>query len=186
MTGKQYSFHPGKAVGLDVTVLLQNWIGVKVGVPVYIQPVAVSLAIGVPIKFSFGDKFALGGLDDLLNIKLKRFAPSFYQEFDNAFAANGDKNNTVQSNGALRISAYGIYQYQPNVAFVGRAGLNSSLGTTNNTAGASASESSSATFIRAGIDFTPRHYVDLGFSLGFDDLTHLGSFSPAGYLALRI
>lgn len=184
--GKQYGFHPGKAIGLDVTVLLQNWIGVKIGVPVYIQPVAVSLAIGVPIKFAFGDKWALGGFDDLLNIKLKRFAPTFYQEVDNATAANGDKNNTVQSNGVLRVSFYGIYQYQPTIAIVGRIGLNSSLGTSNNQAGASASESGSQTFIRAGMDFTPRHFIDVGFSLGFDDLTQKGSFGPAGYLALRI
>ena len=35
------AFHAGKAVGLDVTVLLQNWLGVRVGVPVYIDPVAI-------------------------------------------------------------------------------------------------------------------------------------------------
>ena len=184
-TGKQYAFHPGKAIGLDVTVLLQNWIGVKIGVPVYIQPVAVSVAIGVPIKFSFG-KWAIGGLDDLLNIKIKRFAPTFLQEVDNAIAANGDKNNTVQPNGRLRASFYGIYQLQSNIAFVGRIGLDSSLGTTNNTAGASASENGSQTFIRGGLDFTPRRFLDVGFSLGFDDLTLSGSFGLAGYLALRI
>ncbi len=179
-------FHPGKAVGLDVTVLLQNWLGVKVGVPFYVQPVAFSLAIGAPMKFTFGDKWALGALDDVVNIKLKRFAPSFYQEVDNAVGANNDTTNTQQQNGTLRFAAYGIYQYQPNVAFVGRAGLQTSLGTSGNVAGASASESSSATFIRAGIDFTPRPFIDVGFSLGFDDLTHAGSFAPAGYLALRI
>jgi hypothetical protein len=185
-TGIQYGFHPGKAIGLDVTVLLQNWIGVKVGVPVYIQPVAYSLAIGVPIKFSFGEKFALGGLDDLLNIKLHKFAPSFYQEFDNANAANGQANQTIQSNGRLHVGIYGIYQYQPNVAFIGRVGVDQSLGTNNNNAGASASESDTLTFLRAGIEYTPRRFIDLGFSLGFDDLTHLGTFAPMGFLALRI
>ena len=30
-------FHPGKAVGLDVTVALKSWLGVRVGVPVYIR-----------------------------------------------------------------------------------------------------------------------------------------------------
>ena len=184
--GKQYGFHPGKAIGLDVTVLIQNWIGVKVGVPIYIQPVAVSLAIGVPIKFSFSDKFALGALDDVVNIKLKRFAPSFYQEVFNATAANNEANNTQQSNGTLRIAGYAIYQSSPTVAFTGRFGVDSSLGTSNNMAGASANETSTATFLRAGVDFTPRRWVDVGFSLGFDDLAHGGSFAPAGYLALRI
>src|SRR5260221_7462956 len=37
---KSYGLHTGKAFGIDVTVLLQNWLAVKVGVPVYIDPVA--------------------------------------------------------------------------------------------------------------------------------------------------
>jgi len=67
-------FHPGKAVGLDVTVLMQEWIGLKIGVPVYIDPVAIALTLGAPMKFRFGDgKLALGGLDDLVNIRIYRF-----------------------------------------------------------------------------------------------------------------
>ena len=65
-------------------MLLQDWIGVQVGVPIYISPLAVSLTLGAPIKFTFGDKFAIGGLDDLLNIRLTKFAPTFYQELQNA------------------------------------------------------------------------------------------------------
>ena len=45
-TDTKVGFHPGKAVGLDVTVLLQDWIAVRLGVPVYIDPVAVSLERG--------------------------------------------------------------------------------------------------------------------------------------------
>src|SRR5262249_40730440 len=70
--------HGGKAVGLDITVLLQNWIAVRVGVPVYISPVAVSLQLGAPLKFQLFDNLAIGGMDDFLNIKLSRFAPNFY------------------------------------------------------------------------------------------------------------
>jgi hypothetical protein len=44
----------------------------------------------------------------------------------------------------------------------------------------------SRTFICAGIQWTPRHWADLGASIGFDDLAEGGSFSPALYAALRI
>ena len=44
----------------------------------------------------------------------------------------------------------------------------------------------SSTFIRAGLQYTPRHWVDVGLSLGFDDLAHLGTFGPQGFVALRI
>ena len=42
------------------------------------------------------------------------------------------------------------------------------------------------TFIYAGFNYSPRKYLDLGLSIGFDDLAHGGSFAPAGFLAFRI
>jgi hypothetical protein len=178
------AFHPGKAVGLDVTWMLQDWIGVQVGVPLYISPLAVSLALGVPMKFTFGDKFAIGGFDDFLNIKLDRFAPTFYQEAQNATAASSTMTNTTQSAGELRISVYGVYQYQPNFAVIGRTGIQMedfATGKTNGCAGECLT-----TFISAGFRYTPRKYLDLGLAIGFDDLAHGGSFAPAGFLAFRI
>jgi hypothetical protein len=178
------AFHSGKAVGLDVTYMLQSWIGVQVGVPLYISPLAVSLALGAPIKFTFGDRFAIGGFDDLLNIKLDRFAPTFYQEAQNATAASGTMTNTTQSAGELRVSVYGVYQYQPNFAVIGRTGIlmeDFATGKTNGCAGECLT-----TFISGGFRYTPRKYLDVGLAIGFDDLAHGGSFAPAGFLAFRI
>jgi len=183
-TGK--AFHPGKAVGIDVTVLLQNWLAVRVGVPVYVDPVAVGLQIGAPIKFQFGDKFALGGLDDLLNIKISKFAPSFYNDLENATNAYFQTNNTETPNGHLRFAFYGIYQHKPNIAIIARGGIDSVLGSSSSGGAGTSSSGGTATFLRGGIQFTPRRYLDLGVSAGFDDLAHAGSFTPAGYLALRI
>ena len=174
-------FHPGKAVGLDVTVLLQNWVGVRLGVPVYVNPLALSLQLGAPMKFVFTDKFAIGGLDDLLNIRLKRFVPSFYQEAYNTNNKALDDTSSILSRGAIRISAYAVYQFKPNLALIGRAGLNfEDLGSGKTNIGDTTS------FIRAGLSFTPKKYLDVGGSLGFDDLAHNGTFGPAFYLALRI
>jgi hypothetical protein len=178
------AFHPGKAVGLDVTVMLQDWIGVQVGLPVYISPVAVSLTLGAPIKFNFGDKFAIGGLDDFLNIRLSRFAPTFYQELQNATNANATTINTINSAGELRVSIFGVYQYQPNFAIIGRTGIQMEDFATGKTDGCSGE--CLTTFIYAGFNYSPRRYLDLGLSIGFDDLAHGGSFAPAGFLAFRI
>jgi hypothetical protein len=177
------SFHPGKAVGLDVTVLLQDWIGVKVGVPVYIDPVAVGLTLGAPMKFRFGDKLALGGLDDLINISLYRFHPSFFQEVMNAQGASNFDNNTTQSRGSLRFSAFGEYQQNTKLALIGRIGVvMEDFATTRGNSG----YGGISTFIRAGFQYTVRKYLDLGASLGFDDLARAGSFSPQLYGAVRI
>jgi hypothetical protein len=176
--------HPGKAVGLDVTVMLQDWIGVQVGLPMYISPFAISLAIGVPMKFSISDKFAIGGLDDFLNIRLDRFAPTFYQEVQNATNANDTMTNTIKSQGELRVSLYGLYQYQPNFAIIGRTGIQMEDFATGKTDGCVGE--CLTTFISGGLLYSPRKFLDLGLSLGFDDLAHGGSFAPAGFLAFRI
>lgn len=177
-------FHPGKALGLDVTYMVQDWVGVKVGVPVYISPLAVSLAIGAPIKFTFGDKLALGGLDDLLNIRLDRFAPTFYQELQNATNANDTMTNTIKSQGELRVSLFGVYQYQPNLAIIARTGIQMEDFASGKTDGCLGE--CLTTFIHAAFSYSARRYLDLGLQVGFDDLAHGGSFAPAGFLAFRI
>jgi hypothetical protein len=178
------AFHPGKALGLDVTYMLQDWVGVRLGVPVYINPLAVSLALGAPIKFTFGDKVAFGGLDDLLNIRLDRFAPTFYSELQNATNANDTMTGTIKSHGELRVSLFGIYQYRPNFAIIARTGIqmeNFATGKSDGCVG-----ECMTTFIHAGFNYSPRRYLDLGLQVGFDDLAHGGSFAPAGFLAFRI
>jgi len=182
-----YKIHSGKAFGVDVTVLLQNWIGVRVGVPFYVSPVAFSLELGAPIKFTFGDKYAIGGFDDLLNITLDRFAPSFYQDIYNAIGAENDRTHSQQSRGHLRFSLYGVYQQSPQLAIIGRVGLDNDLGAASGGGGAgTAGNTGTATFIRAGLQYTVRRYFDAGLSLGWDDLATLGSFGPRLNLALRI
>ncbi len=179
--------HSGKAFGVDVTVLLQDWLAVRVGVPFYVNPTAFGLQLGVPIKFTFGDKFAIGGLDDLLTLRLSKFVPTFYQEVYNAQAAQHDTTNTQQSNGHLRFSFYGEYQQSEKLAFIGRIGLDSDLGATSGGGGAGTnSAAGTATFIRAGLQYSPRRSFDIGGSIGWDDLTTLGTFGPQLFLALRI
>lgn len=180
----EQAFHPGKAVGIDATVMLRDWVGVKLGVPVYISPLAVSIALGAPIKLRFGDKLALGGLDDLLNIRISRFAPTFYQEVQNATNANNNISNTIKSRGELRVSLYGLYQYEPDLAIIGRTGIQMEDFATGKSDGCIGE--CLTTFIYAGLQYSPRKYLDLGLSIGFDDLAHGGSFAPAGFLAFRI
>jgi hypothetical protein len=174
--------HPGKAVGLDVTILAQNWIGIRVGVPVYIDPVAVGLTLGAPLKFVFGDKVAIGGLDDLLSIKLSRFAPSFYQEATNVGLARASETNSVISKGFLRFSGFGTYQHKPNMAFVGRIGVTmDDFSSTKSNAGGGLT-----TFLRVGLQYTAKKRIDIGGSLGFDNLARGGTFGPQVFINVRI
>jgi hypothetical protein len=188
MTGA-IGLHSGKAVGLDATVLIEKWLAVRVGLPIYVSPTAVSLTLGAPIKFVFFDKLAIGGLDQILNIALDRFAPNFYYEYDNALAAfqtGPGGNNTQQPAGFFTLSAFVDYQYNPKLAVLGRIGIQSSFGGGSSSFAGTGTPGTSETFLRAGLQWTLRTYLDLGFTLGFDDLGHGGTFGPAGILAVRI
>jgi hypothetical protein len=187
-TDKDYGFHPGKAGGIDVTVLITNFVGVRVGVPVYFDPFAMSLALGAPMKFKFADgKLAIGGLDDLLNIALPvgaEFAPSFYSELPNATAAKDDASGSTQSRGTLRFSAYGIYQQKPNLAILGRLALEfDDFATKINSRG----HGGTTTSIHGGVLLSPKKFLDVGGTLGFDDLAEMPeSFTLSGFFAFRI
>jgi hypothetical protein len=183
-TGKR-KFHAGKTAGLDVTVLVTNFLGVKVGFPVYFDPFAMSFAAGAPLKFRFG-KFALGGMDDVLNIRIKEFAPRFdYEESNQATAAALD-SGTETSRGYLRFSGYGVYQQSPKLAIIGRFGVEDNLGSGGDSGLGTGGASGTNTFIRGGVQFSPKRFFDLGVSAGFDDLSRKGSFGLSGTIALRI
>ncbi len=184
---KKYEVHPGKAGGLDVTVLIKNWVGVKVGLPMYLDPFAMSLAIAAPMKFQLTDKLAIGGMDELLNIALPfgaEFAPSFYHEVTNASAgAKSEMSNTVQSRGNLKFSAYGIYQQKANLAIIGRAAIDlEDFSVNRSDAGGHAISS-----LHGGLTFSPKKFLDVGGTLGFDNLASMpDSFALSGFLAVRI
>jgi hypothetical protein len=190
-TEDKIKFKPGKAIELAVTYKIREFIGVKLGVPVWIyKPAetsdssapAVGLNIGVPLKFVFGEKFAIGGLDDLLSIKITQFAPSMELEYLNAYRAAAKDVNTSTSAGFIRFGAYGVYQRSPQFALIGRFGIQLEDFATTKTDGGGGV----VTQLRFGIEYTVKRYLDLGISVGFDDLDDLGSFGPQGLLAFRI
>jgi hypothetical protein len=185
---KKWAFHPGKAVGVEVTVLLKEWVGVRVGVPMYIDPFAMGLELGAPMKWQLaGGKYAIGALDDLFAVRLSRFVPSFEQEKPNADAAAQTRpggSNTLQSRGELRFSAYGSMQYGPKTALLGRTGF--AVRDFSTTATAVLDNSGLRYFLRAGVQHTPRKHLDVAFSIGFEDLGDPGTFGPAVLVAFRL
>ena len=156
----QSGYNVGKAAGFDVTYLVNSWIGASIGVPIYLDPVATSISIGAPIRFRFGPKVTVGGLGDLLDIRVSKFVPSFYSEYANEGLAEAYRTNTTKPTGNLRFAGYGIYQQKPNLALYGRIGV-------------TARDFSSLDLLyllRAGLSFSPKRFIDLGASVGFDDL----------------
>ena len=186
-TASDTKFHPGKAGGLDVTVLVTNWAAVRVGLPVYLDPFAMSLQLGAPLKFKLSETLAIGGMEDLLNIALPvgaEFAPSFSRESFNAAAAFRDSTGSTQSRGLLRFSGFGIYQHKPNLAIIGKLALELEDFAQNRGANGFGG---ATTTLHGGVSFSPKKYLDVGGTLGFDDLASMpDSFTLSGFVAARI
>lgn len=190
-TEDKVKFKPGKAIELHVTYLVKDFLGVKLGVPVWIyKPAetadssspAVGLNIGVPMKFVLTERLAIGGLDDLLSIKIMQFAPSLDHEYLNAYRAAAKDINTSVSAGFIRFAGYGVYQRSEKLALIGRFGVTlEDFSTTKTDAGGGVT-----TFLRGGLEYTVRKWMDVGITLGFEDLSDLGSFGPTTLLAFRI
>jgi hypothetical protein len=182
---KSYSLNGGKAFGVDVTYLVRDWVGARIGIPMYASPDAVSVDFGAPLKFKFGDKFAIGGLDDVFNIKIDNFAPSFYNEYYNAVSGYSATHGTEVPAGILTIAAYAVYQLQRDLAVFGRFGDQDFLGGASGNAGAN-QLGGNTEFLYGGLQWSPSPSFDVGASIGWDDLGHIGSFAPAAFAALRM
>jgi hypothetical protein len=186
-TEEDVKFKPGKAGALDVTVLLTNWAAARIALPVYLDPFAMSLQMGAPLKFHITDQLAIGGMDDFINVALPfgaKFAPSLYQEGFNAVAADRDSTGSAQSQGTLRLSGFAIFQQAPNLAIIGRLALEFEDFSTNR---GDTGYGGATTSIHGGVSFSPKKFIDVGGTLGFDDLSQMpDSFTLSGFAAVRI
>ena len=165
------TFNTGKSFGVDLTYLITDWVGVSATVPVYVDPFAMGLNLGAPLKFTFGDKFAVGGLNDFIDIRLHNFVPSLTDERSNSQSAVLSNTHTSLPNGSLNFVGYGIYQIQPNLAVIGELG------------GELLNFSSQNTIypLKATIQISPVRTVDLSLTAGWDDLNN--ATSTFGFLA---
>jgi hypothetical protein len=109
-------FNTGKAFGIDVTYLVFDWLAAHVTVPVYVDPFAMGVTLGAPMKFRFKDKFAIVLLDDFIDIRLNRFVPSLISESANEGLRVADDTNTSTPRGNLYLRVGGVYQQSPQMA----------------------------------------------------------------------
>ncbi len=172
-------WNTGKAVAVDFAFLVTDWIAPRIGVPMYVDPFTIGLELGAPVKFRFGDKFAIVGFEDVVAFKLvkRKFLPSLYSERTNEGFADVIETGTLTSDGYIRIDFGAVYQLKPNLAVTGRFGV-----TLDDFDG-----DDSPTSLRGQVQFTPKKAIDLIGVMGFDRLDEAGnSFHLTGAIAIRI
>lgn len=153
-------FNTGKAVAIGATVQLQSWLAASISLPMYLEPFAASLTLGAPMKFRFGERFALTLAEDVLDVRLTEFVPSLVDESANETQAGRIGTNTTTNKGNLRFGGAAVYQYKPDLALVGRLAI-SFIDFKSIDIGY---------LLKAGAQLSVRKNVDVAALLGFDDL----------------
>ncbi|HVV88520.1 MAG TPA: hypothetical protein VHE35_36000 [Kofleriaceae bacterium] len=172
-------FNTGKAVALDLTYLAADWIAPRLTVPMYVDPFAIGFVLGAPVKFRFGDRFAIVGLEDVVAFKVQsdKFLPDLRKEKANEAAVDELTSGTIQSDGFFRLDGGVLYQLAPDLVVSGRFGV-----TFNDFSGADA-----PTSLRALVQFTPIRTLDVVGEAGWDRLDeNRGSIHLSAALAIRI
>lgn len=169
-------FSTGKAVALEGQYLIKNYLAAQISVPIYLDPLAVGLVLGAPMRFKFFDKFILEAGRDLLGIKLYEFLPSVENARQNdAFIANLE-DNTLIPKWNIKTSLTGTYQQTDNLA------LSAELGVQFND-----SDDASTTLMNLGVLYAKSQKFDLGAQLGAKDLASFtDSLGIRLFLKLRI
>lgn len=176
--GDKVKWNTGKAVAVDFSFLVTNWIAPRIAVPMYVDPFAIGIELGAPVKFRFG-KLAIVGFEDVVAFKLqsKLFLPNLERESFNEAAAAAYDLNQIASDGYIRLDFGAIYQLKPNLSVTGRFGV-----TLDDFSG-----DDSASNLRAQVLFTPIRIVDLIGLIGFDRLDDASeTFHATGAIAVRI
>lgn len=166
-------FVTGKAVAIDFYYLVKPWVAGQLSVPMLLDPFAIGVRLGAPMKFRF-DKFSLFAGHDLIGIKFKRFIPEVEVAAANATAVMLDASNTTVHDAELRLLGGVIYQLKPHLAFTGEAGLVTQIGALD-------SEDNSALRMSGTLTYSKSNKLDLGGRLFIDDFN---AVSETGGLAL--
>jgi hypothetical protein len=114
----------GKAAAIDGQYLLTDWVALHLRVPFYMQPFAMAVTLGAPMKFRFTDRFAVYALDNVVDITtVNKFAPDINDEANNRVAAQISTTNPVRYDGNLRFIGSAVYQLDDKTALFGTIGV---------------------------------------------------------------
>ncbi|MBP8811234.1 MAG: hypothetical protein KBG48_27070 [Kofleriaceae bacterium] len=172
-------WNTGKAVEINFTYLVADWIAPRVAIPMYVDPFSIGMVVGAPMQFRFGDRFAIVGFEELVGWKFQgdRFVPSLDSERENEAIADSFATNTIASDGFIQLDFGAIYQLEANLALTGRFGI-----TFDDFA-----DDDTASNLRVQVLYTPIRRLDLSALLGFDRLDEAdNTFRIAGGVAIRI
>lgn len=181
------TFNTGKAFGLDVTFLAKDFIAAHLTIPVYVDPVAVGIILGAPIKYRFAnDKLAIVALDDFLEIMVATFSPSLTSERHNEALVVSDMAGDILPRTRINLNGGVEVQLKPDLALRGMFHVSVPQGGSSGGFPGSGSIYENKTGIDATLQFTPSPRFDVWGKAGWDTLETLKSFGITAGAQFRI
>ncbi len=169
-------FTTGKTLAVEATYVVTDFVGVRLSLPILLDPFAMGVTIGAPMQFDFGKlRFALG--HDLLSIKLAKFVPDVGNALATDALVAGHGSNTTMPDGDIRLLTRVSYQHKPNMAFGGESGVIASDFSTNDM----------GVPLYFFLVYSASNKIDLGGRVGFSNLDEATKHAGLSlFAALRI
>lgn len=127
LSGEGDGFIAGKAFSFDggFTFWPQHW-AVRGSLAFYVDPdnFGMGINLGAPFRFTIGDRWAIFGLHDLLQIGIVKMPVDVANPgYNEAIVVSTGAGLSEEPVGNLAINAGAMYQLQPNVVLYGTMGL---------------------------------------------------------------
>src|SRR6266545_938001 len=154
-------YFAGKAFSVDGEYQVFPWLAGQVSLPILVDPFAMGVTLGAPMKFTFLDRLRFDIFRDFIAFKVSRFAPSVADAAFNDAQVQLDETNTALDDGEINLNAGATWQLRPDLAIEGRYGLK---------ARDFEFRSDSPTLLDVGLIYSSTNKIDIGGRLGFADL----------------
>ncbi len=156
-------FDVGKAVAIDAQYRFTKNISAQLSVPMFLDPFAAAVTLGVPMKFTFFDKFSLLLGEDLANIRAgDKFIPSIDNARQNAASILLVDTGSLTSKWQASVTLRAVYQKDDKLALDVQGGTQFD----------DDSGKAATTLLNVGALKAHNQDLDFGARLGALDLSH--------------
>lgn len=116
-------FNPGKGMQLSATYRFHSMLGARLAIPMYFDPFAFGVVMGLPTKFVINKRLAFGTTGEMLGLRVYEFLPTLRSELPNEANANQIAASGNTSRGYFRMVGYTQYQWRDKTVILGQIGV---------------------------------------------------------------
>jgi hypothetical protein len=171
----------GKTFAIEGQFAVFPWLAPQISVPMLVDPYSVAVSFGPEMRFVLFDKLRLFGLRDMFTIRINRLIPSVTSPWQTAAYVALDDKMTDLPAASMNISGGAAYQFQENMAFEARTGVQTFFDAQTD------STDRDPILFDLGLIYSSSNMIDIGGRIGWSDVNRADeSFGLYAFGAFRI